>query len=99
MWVFCFTVADKQLSPEDIQTRTHTDFSSLPSPSGKSPVTLEGTGRKQQEQRTDSYIWFCFVSIKYFAKRFMARSFGLSASNNMNPKLLSCGGWSCRPAL
>lgn len=75
MWVFCFAVADYQLSPKGIQTGIHTVISSLPSPLGKCIVTLEGMGRKQQEQRTAGYIQFWFVSVQYFSKCFCGPKF------------------------
>lgn len=75
MWVFCFAVADKQLSLKGIQTITHTVFSSLPSLLGKCIVILEGIGRKQQEQKTDGYIRFWFVLVQYFAKCFCGPKF------------------------
>lgn len=75
MWVLCFAVADKQLSPKGIQTRTHTVTSSLPSPLGKYIGTLEGIGKKQQEERTAGYIQFCFGLVQYFAKCFCGPKF------------------------
>lgn len=73
--MFCFAMAGKQLYPKGIKTRTHTVISSLPSPLEKCIGTLEGIGRKQQEERTAGYIWFCLGWCNILQNAFVAQTF------------------------